>query len=303
MNPVMRRLIATELTHRAVPWPVARRAVTLLADRAWARDEQLREDARWQMRYLVGATDRAGELEELAHDHVREVYLRLESYWRPWQITRTPPRFTNELQQLRRARRPVIVSYLHQGTFTGHIAALCRVVTPLHVPVASGIADLDSSRGDSSYLRTHAVRTAHLIKGSGGVLFDAGGSKQRISELLHAGEMVAIAADIAGRNEISLLGRETRVAGGTSRLAFETGALVIPMTVGHDGKKEIATLEVGLDPKNFADAQGLLNQLMTVFERALLAWPQGSERPLRRWDMSEKDAREFGPALAATLKI
>src|SRR3954464_14543435 len=73
--------------HQSVPLPVTRAVVARQARRTWAEPSS-REQAIRQMRFLLGRSSRAGDVEALAPGYIEQTLLRGEFRWRPGTTTR-----------------------------------------------------------------------------------------------------------------------------------------------------------------------------------------------------------------------
>jgi lauroyl/myristoyl acyltransferase len=291
-----RRLYDAEALHRAVPWPVAKAMVTAVAERAWERDAALREHSLLHMRYLLGKSGRAGDLDALARRYALEGYLRIERWWRPQMTTRRPPRNFERLESLRRDGRGVIVNFAHMGDYQGDMSSLCRAGMRLHMAVAPLFFRTTASRRERQIVRTWTMY--------GGRVFQATGGRDEMRRLLEQGEIVLLASDVTGGTTVSMLGRDVKVASGAPRLALETGAWVVPLTAWHDGNDRFAVLEEPFDPREFTSPEQLLVQMMRRHEDAVRAWPEGLHAPLRRWAPADPaDVAAFGWSAEMPLRI
>ena len=88
-SPALRRLIPTRL---AVARAEAR------GEHHWRTSPATREDAVRAMRAIVGATERAGEAEELAHRRVIEEEVQRTLFWQPWRTATIDARSLENLQ-------------------------------------------------------------------------------------------------------------------------------------------------------------------------------------------------------------
>ena len=91
-------------------------------------------------------------------------------------------------------------------------------------------------------------------------------------DLLRGGELVALASDLAGSLEMTMLGRRVSAGSGAARLAAELEVPLVPVQA-------------------IADAHA----------PAILAWPEGLMEPLERWRaVAEEDVARFGVAPVLT---
>src|ERR1700712_1713158 len=142
--PFALRALAAEAAHRqwvhqAVPVRVSRALIREKARRAWRRPET-REQAIRQMRFLLGRSSRAADVEALAPAYIEQAFLRGEFRWRPGLTTRHRIEHLERIHAASAVGKGVIVNYLHQGVL-GIQPSLARAGIEVHVPVWSGLID------------------------------------------------------------------------------------------------------------------------------------------------------------------
>src|SRR5206468_3560308 len=110
--------------------------------------------------------------------------------------------------------------------------------------------------------------------------------------------LVGIAIDVAGRTPVRFAGRHVIGTSGAARIAMRTGTPVAMLTA-HDSGGPLPRLEVSepLVPSNYPDADALLIDMLRHHERAVLAWPEASDRPAQRWHLTGEDVHRFPPTL------
>ena len=276
-----------EAVHRAVPWPVARAALTRLAERAWERDAMVREHARLQMRYLLERSAWAGDVDASAREYVVEGYLRVAKWYRPALTTKPAPRNVELLGDLRRTGRGTVVSLVHQGDYYSALSAIARAGQPLHIAAAPFFL-----RDTAGPRERQVVR---LLTRYGARIFPANGNSDHIRGLLREGNTVVLASDVPGRTTVPVLGRRVRLASGAARLAMDTGAWVAPMIAEGPGGERRHVFGQPLDAGDFTTPEALLTALLARYEPAILAWPAGFHSPLRRWaPADEADVAAYG---------
>src|SRR3954447_5714132 len=101
-------------THKAVPVPLTRALIAAKARRAW-QEPALREQAIHQMRFLLGRSSRAADIEALAPSYIEQPSLRGEFRWRPGMTTRHRIERGDRVHAAAAQGRGVLVNYLHQG--------------------------------------------------------------------------------------------------------------------------------------------------------------------------------------------
>jgi lauroyl/myristoyl acyltransferase len=113
-------------------------------------------------------------------------------------------------------------------------------------------------------------------------------------DLLGKGEVIAIASDVPGQGRMRFLGRNVAGASGVSRLAVESRAPVVPVTVRPEGVGQRAVVGEPIDSRAFTDPSRLLQEIMRQHEPSVLAWPEALLWPLERWRVSPEDVDELG---------
>lgn len=272
----LRRLYATPAVHRAVPRVVALALVRRKAGLAWWRSGEVREAARAAMESLVGATDRAGEVDALARAHVSENAVRSELEWRP----SLGARFRIEnAEALRHCHDGGLVHFMHHGPYVHLTGALKAAGITCYAPIA-GYFFTAPEPG----LIGHKDRSHLLSLMAGSPVFPAEGSGTIIPRLLGEGKLVGLASDLPGRLPARFLGRDVGVASGTAKLALATGRPVACLTFRRDGGALPAVVvEELLHPVDFSSPAELQAAILAKHEAAVLAWPEALERPLERW--------------------
>jgi lauroyl/myristoyl acyltransferase len=87
--------------------------------------------------------------------------------------------------------------------------------------------------------------------------------------------------DVPGPHETAFIGRRISLASGTARLAFETGALVVPVWRARDRWRVLTTAAPAVDPADHASWQELHTALAAIHTRWILARPAALEDPCR----------------------
>jgi lauroyl/myristoyl acyltransferase len=293
MNP-FRRLYATVGFHRAMPWPVAREAVRVRAARLW-RSPQVREHACRSMEFVVGNTERAGEVEALARRWVFESLKRDELTWRPWQAPRFPVEGAEILTEVRGDAGGAVLSFFHHGQHGGMFGALARRGHWSHVAVLPALLE-ERLPGYQARRRRAHIAMAKL----GATAFPAKGAMDHMRELLASGELVGIASDVAGSTPVAILGRPASAASGAARLAFDLGVPVVPVT-SHPRPGATQCFRVGhpIEPRHHADFRSVQQAIFDAQAPAILEWPEALMEPLERWRATDPgDVSRFGVAAA-----
>ena len=116
---------------------------------------------------------------------------------------------------------------------------------------------------------------------AGVIVLRAAGSYPAIAELLRAGELVVTGFDVPGPHETAFIGHRISLASGTARLAFDTGALVVPVWRARDRWRVLTTAAPAVDPTDHASWQDLHNALAAIHSRWILSRPAALEDPCR----------------------
>jgi lauroyl/myristoyl acyltransferase len=119
----------------------------------------------------------------------------------------------------------------------------------------------------------------------GGSPLSAGVGAQGIIDRLTRGHVVAIATDVPGRTPLRFAGRDVVGSFGAARTAADAGSPVVVMTTERDAQGPFVRVHEALEPKHFDSPQALLQHLVAVHERAVLAWPEACDLPLSRWKL------------------
>jgi hypothetical protein len=104
-----------------------------------------------------------------------------------------------------------------------------------------------------------------------------GGSYEVLRALLERGETCLVMCDVPGRMTTRMAGKPAHVASGPSRLADETGALVVPI-VGllHTDGPHVEILEP-IDPRTLAGPQEMVDRLAAIYGKLMLDHPEQVE--------------------------
>jgi hypothetical protein len=284
------RIYGSYRFHRAYPMALGYRYARYRTERWWATDPAARDDARTQMRFLIGRTPGI-DLDAAAKQYMFETYKREELGWRPWLTTRFPVDGVERLHEALSGGAGAILNFVHHGHFGGVFASLGRVGVRTHV--ATDPWFLREHRGN--YVGMLGERHRQLISRNGARPFDATGSYAHMRGLLADGEVVGLATDLPGNTVAEFLGRPVKVASGAARLALEAGSPVVIVTARREGWGQRLTVEEPLRPEDFSDFRELVGAILRRHEPAVRAWPGAFERPLRHFAPVEPgDVAEFG---------
>ncbi len=230
------------------------------------------------MQYLLGETRRADEADDLAHQMVRFHALFGEMRWHGRAASLRRVDHLERLTQ-RDPTRGAMVNFMHHGYYYGVAASIARHGIKVTAPIAPSFIAPDAP----PHLRQHA-KVASM---NGVEMVSALGSADHLANVLQTGTVVAIATDVPGRSEVDFLGRRRLCASGAARLASSTDSLVFIVTSHCEDGEVYFDVEAPLDPRDHADAQDLLQAIVTRHEPAVLAWPEAVDSPLDRWGQPE----------------
>ncbi|MCW2755046.1 MAG: hypothetical protein JWQ32_2457 [Marmoricola sp.] len=241
------------------------------ADKIWASEER-REYFLESMTYVVGETERAPEIPELArglleHD-VRRRYLR----YKPRYITRQPVRDIEHLTQ-RDMSRPTVLSFMHHWQYDGMFGSIARHGVEMK---ALALEDVLNPVGQMEMFRQHFANVRR-----GAELVSTDGGSAALLEILVPGAVVAIASDVASRTEVTFLNRRVLGASGAPRLATKTDSVVVAVTAHRDDHGHpYLQLHPPLDSRDYETPEDLLDAMLAIHEVAVLAWPEAVDTPL-----------------------
>ena len=241
---------------------------------AWSR-AAVREDARAQMRFLLEHTRPDADLEAVARDYVRYQVRRGELRWHPEMVTNLRVEGIEHLLVARDGGRGVMLNFVHHGYYDGAFPSIARHGVPCRMVVHPYMLE----PGAPLWLRQHVA----LACTGGGTAVSAAVGNDGIMDLLHRGEVVAIASDVPGRTPLAFVGREVLGSFGAARLATDTNSPVIVMTSEEDAHGPFIRLHEPLEPKRYPSPKALLERMLTVHESRQIRWPEATDLPLSRW--------------------
>jgi lauroyl/myristoyl acyltransferase len=304
--PVVPRMPPADLAIRikTSPWLRQMMPTGLLVRRAEHRGEHLwktspveRDDALATMESIIGATSHAQKLTEIAKQYLIERQASRTLFWQPWRTPRIDAASEARLRSMLTGSRAVIQSACHQGPY--HCTSLATLSLGYNPYVVAGDWYFEPPSHD-----LWGRRLARWRKGSPARLVNARGSFPVLRILLERGECVLLYYDMPGRRTTSFLGKSVSLADGTSRLAMETDALVLPVRVRRAGQAVWLDAGAALDARDFADVEDLHRALARFHERWILEYPARMDDPNRfgwqgsatrdTWDRPEAPSRSSG---------
>ena len=227
------------------------------------------------MEFVVGRTERAGEVEDLAKKYAVQQALRNYMRYKPRQITRQPVRDIEWLTTKRDASRPMVLSFFHHHRFDGMFGSLKRAGADLSILAVEEGLDKNAFK----VLRQHMKVVAR-----GGKLIPAAGGTDAVVAALQPGVILCIASDVPGRTPVEFLGRRVLGSFGAARAATLADAPVALVTAHQDGHGgSYLQIHEPLEPRDFADPGDLLAEIIRIQGEAVLAWPEALDFPLARF--------------------
>jgi lauroyl/myristoyl acyltransferase len=257
--------------HRAVPAELVFRLAEPYA--AWARRTR---SPRWETfrafhEELLQHTPLAGSEEDVAERACAEMLRCLELYWRPWLMRQGGIDGVEHLHAARATGRGVLAVFPHFGQPYAQYPIMSRF--GIEASAISGInhfVDL----GDGYIGRFSRQGRAYVDELGPGRAIVAGSAFEPALARLRDGAIVTIAFDLVGRTPTPFLGRTVGLASGSSRLACEADAMVVPFVIRRVGRKPVLRFAAPIDPRGFDDPVALQAAIATVMEGWALELPE-----------------------------
>jgi hypothetical protein len=284
-KPALPRMPAVSLRLRARTSPAVRRCVprrVALAlavrsgERCWGRQPE-RELAIATMERILKGSEREHEIEQLARRRLIEEEATREIFWAPWRFPPPSETTARRIGELRSSGRALLFSGCHLGPHFLQFAALpgfgFRAIN------VSGEWMFEQPTRDLWGRRV--ARWERGVVQAGSRQIPAIGSFAAVRALLEMGEPVAMHFDVPGSIRTPFLGKPVDLASGTSQLAHQTGALVVPMQTRREGTRVRIELLGTVDPHDFESPMELHRALAAIHERSILEVPHTLEDPAR----------------------
>lgn len=232
-------------------------------------DDELAQ-ARLTMEAIVAHTPRAGEVDELAVAFLREQAALEELFWRPWLLPKRRWTATDHRDAALADGVGVVFSYLHRGPFQAANGILGdqtpRIVGVtgdwMHTPPAPGL-----------WGRRVAL-TKRTLARSGIGLISAAGSYQVLEALLLQGTPIIMAFDMPGSHRMQWLGKPVDISMSNARLAWSTGATIVPYWTSHEGAQHTGEFGAPLRPADHGSVEELQEALGAAHEPKVLEAPE-----------------------------
>jgi lauroyl/myristoyl acyltransferase len=278
------RVLAATTARRLVPTELALVATDLVYKTRLRFSRSRRERAEAAMAAVVGRTDRAGDVPELAREFIAAWARGWELTWRTWELERVPVRDVERLHRARAEGRGLMLAKMHMGPL-GAWVPLGRVLRPLLVPSAGGLVD-PPVRGLFGYRTEHWRRVFH---DAGIELVRAEGSGMLLYKHLRAGGAVLMSIDMPGCARAEFLGKPVDLVGGTAELVARADALLLPVALMPLGRRWEIRIGEALDPRAFDTPDELNRTLLRVHERWVMEAPEQMGNPIPRWTAAGPD--------------
>jgi lauroyl/myristoyl acyltransferase len=266
------------VAHQVVPARLAPAAARWWVGRRW-KEEAYRGMATAEMEFLLEHSERAGEAKALARSWAEQMQVRSILRWHPRAIARQEVRGIEHLTSDRDPDRGVVLNFMHHHHYEGIFGALRRHGPRITVVVAPQIYDAPRGSVERRYGDNMAMG-GELIRSKGGI--------EALAERLRRREILAIATDFPGQTEMRFLGRRVLGGFGAPRLAHMTNSRVVVVTTERDGTTPYVQLHEALDPTDYDRPIDLLEEILRRHERAVLAWPEATDCPTRRFAVPEQ---------------
>jgi hypothetical protein len=229
------------------------------------------------MAAIVAETPRAGEIHELARQHLVEDEVRRALFWQPWKTASMDAVSLGHARSTLAAGRGVLLSSCHQGPFFLYRSAITSLGKTAYTVAAPWFFEDPTP----DYW---GRRLAHWWRGlqrNDERVISSMGSFPVLHALLEQREMVVLYFDMPGSRVTRFLGKPVMLASGSARLAFQTDALVLPARARRVGHRVGADVHAPLDPRDFSSDEELHDALAAVHERWILEFPATLEDPGR----------------------
>lgn len=270
-----------ETCRRGAPDNVLPLLVSARAHLAWAVPS-VRAEALRQMAFLLERSRPEADLAEAARGYVAEMARRAELRWHPRLATAVRVEGAEHLLDAVGLGRGVVLSFMHHGLYDRGFPAVARTGVAPYLMVHPYMLREDTPRWLKQHVRLNSIGGGRPVSteiGSTGM-----------ARLLGGGAVVAIASDVPGRTRVGFAGRTVLGSSGAARIAVRTGSPVVLMTSERDAEGERLRLHAGLDPVGSGSPEALLARMLTVHERAVLAWPEAGDLPMSRWGAVDDSA-------------
>ncbi|MCW3069627.1 MAG: KDO2-lipid lauroyltransferase [Solirubrobacterales bacterium] len=302
--PLRVRVKTSDLLHRVLPNALAVRLAEAHGRRLWKRGEGERDAALAAMDAVVAGTMLAADATRLARMYVIESQVHKALFWQPWKTAETDQASSAHLDQALGSGRPVLISSCHLGPYFHSMSVISSRGHIAHA--VAGPWFFEEPTPD--YWGRRLARWRKGVGARGELLVPSSGCFPILESLLLRGEIVRLHFDLPGSRQTRFLGKQVALASGSARLAFSTGALVLPVRARRAGNRVWTDVAAPLDPHGFTSCEALHDALAGVHEGWILQMPFALEDPHRpgAWEQQAtasawQDPRRPFPPLRARL--
>jgi lauroyl/myristoyl acyltransferase len=268
-----------------VPVAIAVRRAEARGRATWERQPEKRAQALATMEAVLAGTTRAEELESLARRHVIEAEVVETMFWRPWRGSSIDGTSDARLRAALADERGVLISTAHLQPF---IFVMGLVVERGGTPFSVSAPWLFAKPEPGEWAQRLDRWWQGIIERRRERLVSSVGSFAVLRALLEQGETVYLFFDMPGSRETRFLGKPVMLSTGSARLAFETGAPILPTRTWREGSRFHTEIGEPLDPRDYTSVEELHDALAAVHERWILMAPEALEDPRRAgaWEES-----------------
>lgn len=259
---------------RLVPPAVVPTVVRRRLDKIWDNDA-FRAEQESEMEFLLGCSERASEVPQLAHAYAEQMMIRAFMRWHPRVVTSQRIKGLEWLTSRRDESRSVILSFMHHHRYEAMFASVGRAGGPrMKVVVTEAITRPEAGIAFAQHMR---------LARRGGPTVNAEVGTKGLAAELGPGVVMALAVDFPGRTPVTFLGRQVLAPFGTPRLAQLTNSQIVLATNHRDADGPYVQLHEPIEPSDYAEPEKLLIDLLGRFEPSILEWPEALESPRARF--------------------
>lgn len=226
------------------------------------------------MDHLLRATDRAGEVPQLAEAYAFHMLRRAYLRWHPRALVAQRVEGIEHLLASRDAGQGVLLSFAHHHQYDGLFGSLARHGVEIFAVMLPEMMAPDAP----VEFRQHKV-----VCERGATLVSSGLGTAGLQAYLEQGKVLALASDVPGRTEVTFLGRRVVGSFGAARMAVAAGSPVVVVTSHRDGDGHHLRVHPPLVPADHDGPGALLDAILELHGAAILAWPEAFESPLARF--------------------
>lgn len=264
----VRRLVPPAL----VPVLVERRL-----EKLW-ENEDFRRQQEAPMEFLLGMSERASEVPQLARAYTAQMMIRAYMRWHPRAISRQRVQGVEHLTG-RDMSRGTILSFTHHHRYEGLFPSLVNAGSPpAKLVITEGLTRPEAGIAMAQHLR---------VASGGGVFVLAESGTSELARWLTPGGVLAVAPDFPGRTPVTFLGRPVLAPFGTPRLAQMTNSPIVLVTHRRDAQGPYVQVDPPIEPSDFSDPTELLAEVLRRHGEAILDWPEAVDAPFARFGAVE----------------